>query len=234
MVAVAGGFSGDDDGGARLRAQAFARAARQSRQARRLRWLLPAIGVLLTLVIVGATTVTRIAIGLSIGDLHIDSSGLTMDAPHLSGSDGKGRTYNVTAENAIQSLTDTRIIRLTKIVANVKQADDSFADFSADSGIYDAGAQKLTLLDNIKIIGSDSSTADLKQAVIDLSTGAVTSDGPVAFSSTLGEIKAKDMGVTRKAGSITFGGGVHMTIDPKGMQAPNPLKDSLDKAGSKP
>lgn len=233
MAYVTGGISEVEDGWVGGRAAAFAHAARQSRRARRLRLILPSIGLLLCVAVVGTTMLSRIAIGLSIGDLRITSSGLAMDAPHLSGSDGKGRTYTVSAESAVQSLSDTRIIHLTKISAHVRQADASTADFSADAGVYDAGAQQLTLTDNIKIVGSDGSAADLDRAVIDLATGSVKSDGPVAFSSTLGEVKAKDMGVTHKAGSVTFGGGVHMTIDPRGIQSPNPLKDSLNKAGSK-
>lgn len=216
------------------RAAAFASAARQSRRVRRLRLLLPLSGLLLTAVIMAVTALSRIEIALSVGDLKITGAGLTMDAPRLSGSDGKGRTYLVTAENAVQSLADTRVIRLTGIRAHVTQADGSFADFSAAEGVYDAGGQKLTLDRDISITSSDGSAAALRQAVIDLSNGAVQSDGPVAFSSSLGQIEAKGMGVTRKAGAVTFGGGVKMTVDPKAVQAPGPLKDSLNHAEGKP
>jgi lipopolysaccharide export system protein LptC len=233
MASMAGDFGAVDGGWSSRRAAAFERAARESRRVRRLRVTLPAIGAVLALVVVGTTIVSRISIGLSFGDLKISSDGLSMDAPHLSGSDGKGRTYSVTAASALQSLTDTRIIHLKDISARVGQADGTTANFSADKGVYDAGAQTMTLTDNIRIKSSDGSSAALQTAVIDLSTGAVRSDGPVAFTSNLGEIQAKDMGVTNKAGTVTFGGGVRMTVDPKGVEAPNPLKDSLSQAGKK-
>jgi lipopolysaccharide export system protein LptC len=201
-------------GGMAERAQLFAVAARESRRVRRLRFLLPAIGALLLATVIAATIITRISISLSIGDLKITSEGLAMDAPHLSGSDGKGRTYAVSAKSAVQDLGDTRVIRLKGIEASVTQADGSRARLIAESGTYDSTAQTLVLKDNIQLTNSDGSGGALKRAEINLANGSLTSDSPVAFSSRLGEINAKKMGVEKKAGTVTFSGGVHMTVDP--------------------
>jgi len=197
-----------------LRAVLFATAARESRRVRRLRFLLPMLGGLLFALVIVATVITRISISLSIGDLKITTDGLAMDAPHLSGSDGKGRTYKVSAGSAVQDLTDTRIIRLKDIEASVIQTDGSRARLLADSGIYDSGAQTLVLKENIRLANSDGSGGTLSRAEIDLNTGSLTSDSPVAFSSNLGKINAEKMGVEKKAGTVTFSGGVRMTVDP--------------------
>lgn len=196
------------------RARLFATAARESRRVRRLRLMLPAIGALLCMVVIAATVVTRISISLSIGDLKITSEGLAMDAPHLSGSDGKGRTYAVSAESAVQDLNDTRVIRLKGIEASVTQADGSRARLLADGGVYDSAAQTVVLKENIRLSNSDGSGGALERAEINLATGSLTSDSPVAFSSRLGEISAEKMGVEKKAGTVTFSGGVRMTVDP--------------------
>ncbi|WP_026792908.1 LPS export ABC transporter periplasmic protein LptC [Pleomorphomonas oryzae] len=196
------------------RAGLFATAARASRRVRRLRFLLPTVGALLFALVIVATVITRISISLSIGDLKITTDGLAMDAPHLSGSDGKGRTYTVSAASAVQDLTDTRIIRLKGIEASVIQTDGSQAHLLADTGVYDSAAQKLVLKENIRLANSDGSDGLLSRAEIDLNTGSLTSDSPVAFSSRLGKINADTMGVEKKAGTVTFSGGVHMTVDP--------------------
>lgn len=200
--------------GSAERTRLFAVAARESRRVRRLRLMLPAIGALLCVIVIAATVITRISISLSIGDLKITTEGLAMDAPHLSGSDGKGRTYAVSAESAVQDLGDTRIIRLKGIEASVTQADGSRARLLADSGIYDSAAQTVVLKENIRLSNSDGSGGALERAEINLSTGSLTSDSPVAFSSRLGEISAEKMGVEKKAGTVTFSGGVRMTVDP--------------------
>jgi len=216
-IAANRAFDGGDTGpfdGPVARARLFAAAARESRRVRRLRVLLPALGALLCVVVIGATVITRISISLSVGDLKITTEGLAMDAPRLSGSDGKGRTYAVKAESAVQDLGDTQVIRLKGIEASVIQADGSSARLLADNGVYNAAAQTLVLKENIRLTNSDGSGGALDRAEINLATGSLTSDSPVAFSSRLGEINAEKMGVEKKAGTVTFSGGVRMTIDP--------------------
>lgn len=215
--AFGGGGMEPFDGSA-SRKSLFATAVRESRRVRRMRVLLPTVGALLFALVIGATVITRISISLSVGDLKITTDGLAMDAPHLSGSDGKGRTYKVRAESAVQDLTDTKIIRLKGIEANVIQADGSQANLLADSGVYDTGTQKLVLKENIRLANSDGSGGALSRADIDLGTGSLTSDSPVAFSSRLGEINAEKMGLEKKAGTVTFTGGVHMTVNPAARQ----------------
>ena len=200
------------------RRRAFEAAARHSRSVRRLRVALPVAGLVLALGVAGLGVLSRIQIGLSFGDIAITAEGLSMDAPALSGSDGKGRTYAVTANRAVQDLSDTRIIRLYGIAATVMQANGDSARFSAASGVYDAGRQTLTLEDDIAIRASDGTAAALETAVIDLATGEVTSSAPVAFSSSMGAIEAQGMAVGDKGGAVTFGGGVKMTLDPKAVR----------------
>jgi len=214
------------------RAELFALAARQSRRSRRLRIMLPAIGVFLAALVVVVTVVTRISISLTVGDLKITADGLAMDAPNLSGSDGKGRTYSASARSATQDLNDTRIIRLAGVEASVTQVDGRYAHLTADTGRYDTAAQKLVLDDNILLSNSDGSGGRLDKAEIDLNTGSLTSDSPVAFSSDLGEINAERMGVEKKDGRITFSGGVRMTINPEATKGA-PAK-RLDEAEGTP
>nr|WP_246329627.1 LPS export ABC transporter periplasmic protein LptC [Chthonobacter rhizosphaerae] len=212
----------------------FERAARQSRRVRRLRRALPALGLVLLLSVVAIGVVTRIEIALSVGDVRISAEGLSMDAPKLSGSDGKGRTYEVTAERAVQDLSDPKRIRLYGISATVRQADGRTADFTAGSGLYDAGGQSLVLDEDLTIRGSDGTSADLKTATIDLATGEVESDAPIAFSSSLGSIEAKGMSVGERGGAVTFHDGVRMTVDPNAIrQQGNPV-ETLDQGDRGP
>lgn len=196
------------------RRRAFASAERHSRRVRRLRVALPLASLMLASLVGAYGVLSKIRISLAVGDLAITAEGLAMDAPRLSGSDGKGRTYEVVAGRAVQDLSDPKIIRLESITAHVKQADGSEADFKAATGVYDARAQTLVLDRSISIRGSDGSAADLQRAEIDLATGEVSSDAPVSFSSSLGSVQARGMEVGDKAKSVTFGGGVKMTIDP--------------------
>lgn len=196
------------------RQRQFDIAARQSRRVRFLRVALPASGIALFISLVLIGIITRIEISIRVGDVTITADGLSMAAPHLSGSDGSGRTYDVTAGGAMQDIANPKIIRLSDIDARVTQANGEQAVFHAASGIFDVGGQTLVLDKSITIRSSNGTSADLARAEIDLKTGAVLSDAPVAFSSTLGAIKADGMAVDKGKGSVTFEGGVKMVVDP--------------------
>ncbi|WP_181703492.1 LPS export ABC transporter periplasmic protein LptC [Chthonobacter albigriseus] len=210
-----------------MRRRAFEHAARQSKRIRRLRVALPLLGVALFGAVVGITILSRIELALTFGDLSISSEGLAMAAPKLSGSDGKGRTYSVQADRAVQDLGNPKLIRLYGINAHIRQADGRTADFGAGSGIYDAGKQTLVLDEDITIRSDDGSAAGLERATIDLATGDVQSNAPIAFSSSLGSIQAKGMSVEQKGGSVTFRNGVKMTVDPNAVQSGVPEKGDL-------
>jgi lipopolysaccharide export system protein LptC len=217
------------------RRAAFRTASRHSRLVRVLRVAFPAAGVGLLLVVLAIGVLSRIEIALTIGDVKISAEGLSMNAPRLSGSDGKGRVFSVDADRAVQDLTQPKIIRLYDIVATVRQPDGSSAEFRAGSGVYDAEAQRLSLDESITIRGSDGSAADLEHAEIDLVSGDVASDAPVSFSSSLGAIRAEGMEVGEKGGSVKFGGGVRMTVDPNAVQdGSGGLFEPLDKTETKP
>lgn len=210
-----------DQGRTAARLAAFERAARSSRRVRRLRVALPLASLAVVLLAVALGVLARIELGFNFAGVDITADGISMDAPKLSGSDGKGRTYEVTAESAVQDLADPTIVRLFGIKAEVHQTDGRWAEFSADSGVYDAGAERLRLDENIRIRSSENYAADLSKAEIDLATGKVDSDAPVAFSSTLGAVEAQGMQVDEKGGTVTFSDGVKMTVDPNAVDGGN-------------
>lgn len=201
----------------------FERAIRHSRRVRRLRYLLPILSLLVAVGVIGAGIVARIDFSLGIGKLDISADGLKMDAPKLSGSDGKGRTYEVTAKSALQDFSNPKVIQLFGIEATIHQADGSWATFEAGSGVYDSGQDTLDLQKDIRIRTNDNNTADLSKATIDLKTGMVDSDAPVDFSSALGSVSAKTMSVDQKGGAVHFGNGVKMTINPNELKSGDPI-----------
>lgn len=196
------------------REAAFARALRHSRRVRGLRVALPAACLLVGVLLVGGSLVTRHLLGVGLDGLSLTAEGIAMDAPRLTGGDGSGRTYAVTADSAVQLISDPRVIRLRGIVARVEEADGTWAELSATLGTYDSRAETLTLEDGIRARSAEGLSAELQAAAIDLATGAVTSDVPVAFSSALGAVEARQMTADDEAGTVSFGDGVRVTLTP--------------------
>jgi lipopolysaccharide export system protein LptC len=198
------------------REAAFGRALRHSRRVRRLRLGLPIASLAVVALLIGGSMVTRHFLGVGLGELSLTSDGIAMDAPRLSGTDGAGRTYTVTADRAVQQISDPRIIRLYGIVARVEEADGTWAEMTSAIGTYDSRLETVVLEEDIRARSAEGYSAALTRAEIDLGTGAVTSDAPVAFSSALGAVEARRMTGGQEGGSMSFGDGVRVTLTPGG------------------
>src|SRR5690606_201127 len=85
---------------------AFRRALRHSARVRRLRIGLPLASLLVVALLIGGSIVSRHILGFGLGELALTADGIAMDAPRLSGTDGAGRSYTVTADRAVQQITD--------------------------------------------------------------------------------------------------------------------------------
>jgi len=198
------------------RARAFARAVRHSARVRVLRVALPLFGLLLAIGVIGYSAVVRFGVGLPFGidGLALTGEGLTMASPDISGHDALGRSYQVTADRAVQDLADPGIIRMFGVEARFTEPDGVAATFTADEARYDSDAEQLTLAGNIRIASNGGDSAELSRAVIDLAAGTVDSDAPVAFTSSFGAISAGTMSIERESGTVQFQDRVRMTINP--------------------
>ncbi|MGH2343086.1 LPS export ABC transporter periplasmic protein LptC [Segnochrobactraceae bacterium EtOH-i3] len=199
-------------GAALSRAQKAAR--RHSGRVRRLRVLLPVIGGVLALLLVGALLVPSFLTGMDVASLGVTREGVVMETPRLSGTDGKGNSYEVTAEKALQSFSNPTLVQLENIVAHINLGSDGTADFTAKSGTYDTVGEHLVLDDGLKVNSSQGYDANLTRVEIDLKSGGATVTSPIEITSERGSLKAKGARLDDKAGVVTFTGGVSLTLIP--------------------
>ena len=203
---------------ARRREVARAAAARHSRRVRRLKWVLPAAGAVIVLGIAGTMVISSLTPGFDVGSLSLSSDGIVMDNPHISGHDGNNRSYEVTADRAVQSITDPKKVKLENINATIKLGDGTWAAFKAGTGRFDGNQEQLTLEGGIAVESNDGYRATLKAADVDLRGGVVASDSPIEFTSDQATIRAGTLSVAEGGRAIRFKGGVTMTINPGAFQ----------------
>lgn len=194
------------------RAQRAAR--RHSGRVRRLRVLLPVAGGTLALLMIGALLAPSFLTGLDIASLGVTREGLVMETPRLSGTDGRGNSYEVTAERAIQNFASPTLVKLENIVAHIMLGPDGTADFTAKSGTYDTVAEHLVLDDGLKVASSKGYDAALTRVEIDLKSGGATVTSPIDITSDRGALHAAGARFDDKAGIVTFTGGVSLTLVP--------------------
>ncbi len=193
------------------RAQKSAR--RHSLLVRILRWLFPAVGLLILAGMIGLVVLFNLLSGLGATNLMLTSEGLVMDHPELSGHDGE-RSYKVTAQRAIQRLSDPRIIDLESIRADIVLSKDEGAKIVALKGTYNNAAETLRLFDGIQLEWSQGYTVDLSEVQIDLSNGELRTDEPVSIRSDQGRIMSGSLSYDQNKSLVRFSGGIKMTINP--------------------
>lgn len=195
-------------------ARARAAAEGHSRLVRNLRIILPTIALLIVAGLVGATFLpSLLGPGLDIGSVGVSSEGLVMAKPRLSGRDGE-RSYEVTADRAVQSLSNPKLVELEGIVAQISLPRGNWVRLNAKRGLYDSEAETLKLTEGITVASRDGEDAVLESADVDLKTGAATSSSPLEIRGPRGIIRAGGASVADPGGAIVFNNGVSLTVEP--------------------
>jgi lipopolysaccharide export system protein LptC len=199
-------------------------ALRHSRQVRILRIGVPAgIAALLAVVVVlnYLPPIGGFRLPGELGKLVIHGTKITMQQPRLTGFTVDSRAYEFYADDAAQDITKPSLVELDKLHAKMEMQDKSTVAMTADSGVYDAKSEILTLKDNIILTSSTGYEGQLSEAVIDVRQGSVVSDQPVAVKMLQGFLNAKRLDISDHGAVVRFGG-VTMTLQPS--------KDNKDKA----
>ncbi|CEG09962.1 Lipopolysaccharide-assembly, LptC-related [Afipia felis] len=196
----------------------FVRAARHSRRVRWLRRAVPAVVILSLALIIGASVfnpfrfLKKLPIDLS--KLSVSGTKITMDAPHLASYLPDRRPYEVWAKAATQDVTDPTKVDMLDIRAQVQMQDKSTLRVDAQNGHFDTKTQLLDLTNQILLQTTTGYQAQLTQARVDLATGIISSDQPVAVKLTNGTLNSQNLRITDHGASAVFGGGVTMLLDP--------------------
>ena len=201
---------GDADG-------AYRAARRHSRYVRALRVIVLA-GIAVVLLGVMAANympaVGPIRLPGELGKLVIKGTKITMQAPKLTGYTSDSRPYEFTADTAAQDINKPDLVELQHMHARLEMADKSTVEMTAPSGLYDMKADKLVLYEDIALASSTGYAARLQEAVVDMHSGNVVSDKPVAVKLLNGFLNAKRMIITENGNVIHFDGGVSMVLHP--------------------
>jgi lipopolysaccharide export system protein LptC len=137
-----------------------------------------------------------------------------MDNPHITGFDADKREYSVTADRAIQALTNPSAVRLEEITARVKVGTQGSAAISAQSGNFDNRDSTLKLYGGIVVDSSEGYSLRMSDADIDLQAGTMSSENPVSVSYEDSTTTGESMSVSRGGQVIILDGGVRTTLLP--------------------
>lgn len=215
------------------RAPAFAAARRHSA---RVRWakrglLLAMIGGTAALILSAIFDPFRILpANISVGEINLSGTRITMDLPRLSGFRNDGRPYQVTAKSAAQDIRTPGIVDLSDLQADIGMADKSRAHVTAQNGRYDSGRELLNLNTAVELKADNGYDVKLETADINFHAGSMVSDKPVTVVMTNGSIKADRMVISDNGKRLMFEGNVRSVLLP----AAAALEDAKKLKGGQP
>lgn len=199
----------------------FKAAQRHSTRVKWLRRILPIIGVLGIIGFLGKSFLIQ-AEGPNVGlaGITVNSTGITMEKPYLTGHDKGGRKYEVSAFSARQELGKSKQLWLDDIVASLELPNNGWAKITATTGLYDGEKETLDLQKNIHVVTHLGYTIELKHAYIELHNGVIRSNEPVDVSTENKDtIRSDRLSITQGGESIIFDGRVKVQLQSSNAQA---------------
>ena len=151
---------------------------------------------------------------LSVGQVSIDGTKITMERPRLTGARQDGGGYVINAAKAIQDIAHPTQVELVDIDGDIGGANHDTLHLTATKGHYDTEKEALDL-SGIVHLRNSSYTVDLKTAHVDFKTNAYdTRDGATVVTASGTSIVADAASVRENAQVITFEGHVKTIIPP--------------------
>lgn len=197
----------------------LSRVRRHTRRVRKLRIVLPTIGIVL-LVSFGASAFVTAALraaGLDMGTLDLASlvgGELVMAEPNISGT-ANGQRFEVVADRAVQNVADRDTVRFETATARV-DTDDGPVNITSAHALYGIRTERLALSGGVEVVTSRDQRARLASAEVDLRTGRVVSEEAVEIDMPQGTIVSDRLVIEDSGAYVRFEGRVKAHFTPAG------------------
>lgn len=149
------------------------------------------------------------------GKLAVQGSKITMEAPKIAGFTRDSRSYEMTAETAIQDITKPDLVELKNLRATVELPGPNLVQISSGSGLYNTKSEQLMMRDQVSFATAHGYRGKLREASVDVKKGNIVSEQPVDLILPDGLLKANRMEIFESGDLVRFDNGVVLTLDPE-------------------
>lgn len=193
----------------------FDRARKHSRRVSLLKIGVPAGALLLVVMFAGwAWLATPQGFTANVLGSAISDGKLVMANPKLNGFTKDNLPYAMTADRAVQDLSNPSVIVLENIVARLPIKEESWADIDAESGTFNNEQNTLDVTSSMVVKTNTGLMAQLKSAFVDMNSGGISSKEPVSVDMDGLKLVADRMSVIDRGSVIVFENRVRMTVLP--------------------
>jgi len=137
---------------------------------------------------------------------------LAMIKPRLTGADGEGNPFVITADAAIQDAKNPKKARLRKVEADLALDKNGWVNADAANGVVDMRAGSLELSGGINVFSDAGYALHSQSASLDLNKWIVHGHNEVTGQGPLGTIRADQFHYDRDNHQLTLDGHVRMTL----------------------
>lgn len=187
-----------------------------SRFVRIMKVMLPIIAFSLIVLVVVYSSGGREAENVAI--TSTDVSEITQDRalvnPKLTGTDGRGQPFTVTAKGASLAAGKARRMTIDEVKADITMQDRSWVQVGAVQGLLDVEGKTLDLTKTINIYSDRGYECHTDSARYDFGSGVLKGDTPIRCQGPLGIITAEHFEGLRDPGVLKFTGGVTTSYFP--------------------
>ncbi len=210
----------------------FRSARRHTLVVRFLRLAIPlgAVVAVLGLVVTPFLSPLRALPGLSGGAVGIQNGKVRMETPRLSGYRKDNRPYEVNAEAALQDIRNPTEVELVTLTARLQMEREGWVTVNARTGLFNTQAEKLKLIDDVRVRTETGYDIRMQNADIDFKAGTVVSKQPVKVNLGTTTVDADSLDVKDNGALIAFDGRVRAVIE----NAPKGTLAGPEREGSKP
>lgn len=187
-----------------------------SRFVRIMKVMLPLVAFSLVVLVVVYSTMRRERENVMIPGTVVDdlSNDRQLVKPKLTGTDGRGQPFTVTAESATSAQGKARNMIFDAVTADVTMQDKSWVQVDAKKGLLNGEAKTLDLTESINIYSDKGYECHTASARYDFGLGLLKGEQPINCQGPLGLITGKKFEGLRDPGIMRFTGGVTTTYFP--------------------
>ena len=178
-------------------------------------WLLPVlVGVLAAfLVMAPLTSGGDVSFVLDKNKVEVARERLKIQAARYRGQDSRGRAFTLDAGSAVQRSSAEPVVELDRLAATIALEDGPGA-LTAAAGRYDMDSQQVTVPGAVRFRGAGGYQLDTDDAVVDLKSRRMRSEGEVSGRVPQGTFRADRLRADLEARTVTLDGRARLRIVP--------------------
>lgn len=161
------------------RADILGRIVLRNRVVDALRVILPALGVIAFLFLVGQIYLANVARQYGVAGIRIDRGAIVVEAPRYSVTGNEGSRYLVSAREARTPIDRSQIVEMVDATLELVQASGTSYFAKASTATMDSAAQTAFAPGVVEVTGTDGLEGTLTDVDVDSGNDLVTSNGAV-------------------------------------------------------